>query len=240
MKKLFILFLIIVFTALLVSCELDDDSVKLIEDIADITGDIINNLDNTNNSQSVSSIEVDNRDESENDISEISSDSNKSNSLTSEKDISTTQSKDKTESNTKVDGSKINSPASSDNSTYTDKVSKEGVYNTVDDVALYIHLYDKLPKNYITKNDARDLGWNGGNVEKYAPGKSIGGDKFGNFEEILPNKKGRTYKECDIDTFGKPSRGGKRIVYSNDGLIFYTDDHYESFVQLYDSNGKVS
>lgn len=112
-------------------------------------------------------------------------------------------------------------------------VSEDGEYWTKDEVALYIHLFGHLPKNYITKNTAQDLGWTGGSLEPYAPGCSIGGGYFGNYEGILPKKKGRTYTECDIDTRGARSRGAKRIVFSNDGLIYYTDDHYESFTLLY-------
>ena len=112
-------------------------------------------------------------------------------------------------------------------------VSEDGVYDSRDEVALYIHLYGHLPSNYITKKEAEALGWTGGSLEPYAPGKSIGGSRFGNYEGILPEKAGRKYTECDIDTMGKKSRGAKRIVYSNDGLIFYTDDHYESFTLLY-------
>jgi guanyl-specific ribonuclease Sa len=100
-------------------------------------------------------------------------------------------------------------------------------------VALYIHLYGELPVNFITKEDARDLGWEGGGLEKYAPGMCIGGDRFGNYEGILPNAPGRKWTECDIDTLGAKSRGAKRIVFSNDGLIYYTDDHYETFELLY-------
>ena len=112
-------------------------------------------------------------------------------------------------------------------------VSEDGEYWTKDEVALYIHLFGHLPKNYITKNDAQALGWTGGSLEPYAPGCSIGGGYFGNYEGILPSKKGRKYTECDIDTRGAKSRGAKRIVFSNDGLIYYTDDHYESFTLLY-------
>ena len=109
----------------------------------------------------------------------------------------------------------------------------DGSYTTKEDVALYIHLYGKLPSNFITKSEARKLGWKSGGLERYAPGKCIGGDTFGNREGLLPKAAGRTYKECDIDTLGKSSRGAKRIVFSNDGLIYYTDDHYESFTLLY-------
>ncbi len=112
-------------------------------------------------------------------------------------------------------------------------VTEDGEYWTRDDVALYIHLYGHLPKNYITKSKAQELGWTGGSLEPYAPGCSIGGSYFGNYEGLLPTKKGRKYTECDIDTRGARSRGSKRIVFSNDGLIYYTDDHYETFTLLY-------
>lgn len=115
----------------------------------------------------------------------------------------------------------------------TETIDEYGTYTSKEDVALYIHTYRKLPQNFITKNEARDLGWQGGGLEDYAPGKCIGGDYFGNFEGLLPEKDGREYTECDIDTLGKSSRGAKRIVFSNDGLIYYTDDHYESFTLLY-------
>lgn len=106
-------------------------------------------------------------------------------------------------------------------------------YTTAEDVALYLHTYKELPSNFITKKEAQALGWPGGSLEEYAPGKCIGGDHFGNYDELLPEKKGRTYKECDIDTLGAQKRGAKRLVWSNDGLIYYTDDHYETFTLLY-------
>lgn len=114
-----------------------------------------------------------------------------------------------------------------------DIIDEDGSYFDKENVALYIHTYGKLPDNFITKDEARDLGWEGGSVEKYAPGKAIGGDRFGNYEGRLPKKKGRTYTECDIDTDGYHSRGSRRIVFSNDGLIYYTHDHYETFELLY-------
>ena len=113
------------------------------------------------------------------------------------------------------------------------ELDENGSYNSKDDVALYIHTFGHLPPNYITKKQAQDLGWSGGSLEKYAPGKSIGGTRFGNYEGLLPEAPGRFYTECDIDTQGKSKRGAKRIVFSNDGLIYYTDDHYESFTLLY-------
>ena len=110
---------------------------------------------------------------------------------------------------------------------------EDGIYTTKEDVALYIHTYGRLPENFITKDEARKLGWEGGSLEKFAPGMCIGGDKFGNYEGLLPDAPGRKWTECDIDTLGANSRGAKRIVFSNDGLIYYTDDHYESFELLY-------
>ena len=112
-------------------------------------------------------------------------------------------------------------------------LDEHGTYDSKDDVALFIHTYGHLPDNYITKQQAEDAGWSGGSVEKYCPGKCIGGSRFGNFEGLLPDKDGRTWTECDINTLGASSRGAERIVFSNDGLIYYTPDHYESFTLLY-------
>ena len=112
-------------------------------------------------------------------------------------------------------------------------IDENGTYDDKESVALYLHTYGKLPSNYITKKEAEALGWTGGSLERYAPGKCIGGTYFGNYEGLLPKKKGREYHECDIGTIGKSSRGAKRIVYSNDGLIYYTGDHYETFELLY-------
>lgn len=112
-------------------------------------------------------------------------------------------------------------------------LDESGSYTSKGDVALYIHLYGHLPDNFITKKEAQQLGWEGGSLEPYAPGKCIGGSHFGNYEGILPEKEGRSYTECDIDTLGADKRGAKRIVFSNDGLIYYTEDHYETFDLLY-------
>lgn len=112
-------------------------------------------------------------------------------------------------------------------------LEKDGTYTTKEDVALYIHTYRTLPDNFITKAEARALGWDGGALEAYAPGKCIGGENFGNYEGLLPEQDDRDYTECDIDTLGASSRGAKRLVFSNDGLIYYTEDHYESFTLLY-------
>lgn len=121
----------------------------------------------------------------------------------------------------------------SDDDASAPQIDEDGTYTTKDDVALYIHTYGHLPDNFITKKDAQALGWPGGSLEPYAPGKCIGGSRFGNYEGLLPEADGRTYTECDIDTLGADSRGAKRIVFSNDGLIYYTEDHYETFELLY-------
>lgn len=131
-----------------------------------------------------------------------------------------------------------NAPADN-RETEADPLPENGSYTTKEDVALYIHTYGRLPDNFITKKEAQNLGWPGGDLEPYAPGMCIGGSRFGNYEGLLPEAEGRTYTECDIDTLGARSRGAKRIVFSNDGLIYYTEDHYESFELLYgeEANG---
>ena len=113
-------------------------------------------------------------------------------------------------------------------------ITEEGTYTSKEEVALYIYEFGHLPDNFITKKEAKSLGWESkeGNLGEVAPGKSIGGDYFGNYEGILPEEDGRDYYECDINSDGG-YRGAERIVYSNDGLIYYTEDHYESFELLY-------
>ena len=107
-------------------------------------------------------------------------------------------------------------------------------YTSKDEVALYIYGFECLPDNFITKNEAKDLGWSSskGNLDDVAPGMSIGGDRFGNYEGLLPKEKNRQYYECDINYEGG-YRQAERIIYSNDGLVYYTEDHYKSFEQLY-------
>ena len=114
------------------------------------------------------------------------------------------------------------------------QVEENGNYTSKEEVALYIHTYGKLPVNYITKKEAQDMGWDSskGNLSDILPGMSIGGSAFGNYEGALPRADGRRYFECDIDYDGG-YRGAKRLVYSNDGLVFYTEDHYNTFEQIY-------
>lgn len=112
-------------------------------------------------------------------------------------------------------------------------VSEDGKYSDKDRVAAYLKAYKKLPSNYLTKKEAMKKGWvaSKGNLWKVTDEMSIGGDRFGNYEKKLPEKKGRQYFEADIDYRGG-SRNAKRLIYSNDGLIFYTQDHYKTFEQL--------
>ena len=113
-------------------------------------------------------------------------------------------------------------------------IREDGSYTSRDEVALYLHTYGKLPKNFISKKDAEEQGFRFGEGDfgEAFPGMSVGGSRFGNYEGQLPEKSGRRYYECDIDYQGG-RRNAKRLVYSDDGLIFYTDDHYKSFTQLY-------
>ena len=107
-----------------------------------------------------------------------------------------------------------------------------GLYYTELEVAIYLYQYGVLPMNYITKDDAGDLGWTGGSVEYYLDGAAIGGDVYRNLSGALPKGKDLTYYECDLDTNGYQPRGAKRLIFSNTGCVYYTEDHYTTFVQL--------
>ena len=120
------------------------------------------------------------------------------------------------------------------NTAYVDvyTIDEDGWYSAPEEVALYIHTYGELPDNFITKKEAQMLGWDNkkGNLWEVADGMSIGGDRFGNKEGILPEED--RYTECDVNYTGG-YRGSERIVFSDDGDIYYTEDHYETFEQLY-------
>ena len=113
-------------------------------------------------------------------------------------------------------------------------VSEDSSYITKDEVAAYIHEFGHLPPNFISKTKARKAGWvsSEGNLQEVCPGMSIGGSVFYNDDGLLPDAKGRTWIECDINYEGG-FRGAERIVFSNDGLVYYTGDHYKTFEQLY-------
>lgn len=107
------------------------------------------------------------------------------------------------------------------------QIEADGEYTTAEDVALYIHTYHKLPSNYMTKDEAIEKGFYK-KPKKY--GIMIGGDHFGNYEELLPT--GEEYFECDVDYKGN-GRGKNRLIYTTDGTVYHTTDHYESFTQIY-------
>lgn len=111
-------------------------------------------------------------------------------------------------------------------------IREDGEYTQKDELALYIHLFGHLPGNFVTKDEAEAAGWTGGAVGKVLPGKSIGGDRYYNREGLLPKASGRVWTECDVGD-RRNTRGGERIVFSNDGLIYYSPDHYDSFELLY-------
>ncbi|MBQ1439060.1 MAG: hypothetical protein IIZ10_05160 [Solobacterium sp.] len=111
-------------------------------------------------------------------------------------------------------------------------ISEDTRCDDKDCVALYVYTYGHLPSNYMSKKEARKRGWNSGALSKVLKGMAIGGDRFGNMEGYLPDQ--YNYTECDIDTIGKKSRGAKRIVFADGGvLVYYTEDHYETFELLY-------
>lgn len=107
-------------------------------------------------------------------------------------------------------------------------IDPDGYYTSKNDVALYIHVFGRLPGNYISKSDGNALYGSYKNIPSYM---NIGGDHFQNREGRLPA--GHTYYECDIGTSGGRNRGQLRIVFSTDGLVYYTSDHYNSFTLLY-------
>ena len=119
-------------------------------------------------------------------------------------------------------------------------LEEEGSYNDMEDVAAYIYKYHHLPSNYVDKGTASLAGWEGGPVRNVIPGASIGGDRFYGdrfFEEYssspLPRATGRFYRECDVNSDMIFERGFERLLYSNDGLVYYTPDHYKTFRLIY-------
>ena len=114
----------------------------------------------------------------------------------------------------------------------------QGPITDVQSIADYLFANGCLPENFMTKKEAQALGWPGGDLSRYAPGMSIGGDYFGNYEGVLPQKdeNGRkiTYHECDVN-YTRGSRGADRIVFSSNGHVYYTADHYNTFTEIFPS-----
>jgi guanyl-specific ribonuclease Sa len=133
----------------------------------------------------------------------------------------------------------IGSGAAAQSSAVTEEAQSQAsvlegeAYTSKEEVTEYLKQFHQLPPNYITKHEAMELGWDSakGNLWEVTDHQSIGGDSFGNREGLLPQAEGRRYFECDINYQGG-NRGAERLVYSNDGLIFYTSDHYRSFIQI--------
>ena len=116
---------------------------------------------------------------------------------------------------------------------------KQTAITAPQDIADYIFAHGTLPDNFLTKSEARQLGWDSSQnyVSDVAPGYSIGGDKFGNYEGLLPDASGRKWYEADANYTAGP-RGAERILYSSDGLVYYTSDHYQTFTEMHPSGRK--
>ncbi len=130
-------------------------------------------------------------------------------------------------------------PATEQNSGYTKKNEKEyesstNIYESIDrltaeeTVISFVKQNHRLPDYYMTKSEAREKGWiaSKGNLCDVLPGKAIGGDKFSNREKLLP--KGDQYFEADVN-YNCGNRGADRIVYTKNGDVWLTHDHYNSF-----------
>lgn len=109
-------------------------------------------------------------------------------------------------------------------------VERGKYYYDKDQVAAYLHEFKELPPNYITKKESRERGWKASPKAELV----VGGDRFGNRESKLPTAKGRKYFEADVRAGYTNHRGPERLVFSNDGWIYYTSDHYENFTLLYE------
>ncbi len=136
----------------------------------------------------------------------------------------------------KISSSSVIESSSANKKSIYEAVEESGIYTTKDSVAAYLCKFDKLPANYVgkdegialyeSKTDSTFVNWS------FNPwttiGVMIGGDKFGNNEGLLPEG---SYHEADVDYFGD-NRGNKRLVYASDCVIYYTSSHYKSFTQL--------
>lgn len=102
-----------------------------------------------------------------------------------------------------------------------------------DRVVSYLREHQRLPDFYITKKQARAEGWDAsaGNLCSAVPGRAIGGDRFSNREKRLPQKAKRVWREADIN-YHCGRRQADRLIYSNDGLIYITRDHYRTFTKM--------
>ena len=107
-----------------------------------------------------------------------------------------------------------------------DELTKESV------VVPFVKQNNKLPDCYITKKEAGKHGWDAskGNLCDVLPGRAIGGDVFTNREKSLPSKKGRSWFEADLN-YNCGHRNSDRLLFSNDGMVYVTHNHYKTFEQ---------
>lgn len=129
------------------------------------------------------------------------------------------------------------SGATSTKTTIYDAVVESGTYTSKDSVAAYLCRFDKLPSNYVGKNEGQKIyessTGNAFSKWNFNPwkilGVMIGGDNFDNREGLLPSG---SYHEADVDYGNATSRGTKRLVYQSNCIIYYTADHYGTFKKL--------
>ena len=109
----------------------------------------------------------------------------------------------------------------------------------VDGADFYLKYLQKLPNYYLTKFQAKKQGWRikFKNLSDASPNKMIGGDIFKNDKNKLPTKSGRIWREADLD-YTKGKRNAKRILWSDDGLIFVSYDHYQTFYEITEAKGR--
>lgn len=130
------------------------------------------------------------------------------------------------------DVSSSSQPAEDSDTPTSEAAAEDGSYTSKDEVAAYLHSYGKLPSNYLTTEAAKALGWDGeSDLWAVQSGASIGGDEYGNHAGLLPSADGRTWKQCDVGYNGG-TRGPERLVYSSDGLIYYSPDRFTTFEEI--------
>lgn len=186
-----------------------------------------------------------------------SSSSEKSLSSSSQKSVSSSSDEIDSSSSQRIDSSSSESQSSSSSATSSssesiessssvdiydiyEAIEESGEYTTKDSVAAYLCKFDKLPSNYVGKNEGKDLyeSSTGNTFSKWnfnpwtTIGVMIGGDDFNNYasdpdyyHENLPEGE---YYEADVDYSGS-NRGTKRLIYQSGCIIYYTADHYETF-----------
>jgi hypothetical protein len=164
----------------------------------------------------------------------VSSSSDEIDSSSSQRiDSSSSESQSSNSSATSSSSESIESSSSVDIYDIYEAVEESGEYTTKDSVAAYLCKFDKLPSNYVGKNEGKDLyeSSTGNTFSRWnfnpwtTIGVMIGGDSFSNTEEILPEG---SYSEADVDYSGS-NRGTKRLIYQSGCIIYYTADHYETF-----------